>query len=275
MSATTDTQIGLIIVGDEILSGRRTDKHLQHVASTLAARGLRLAWCQILPDDPASLVKAFQDAFASDNVVFSIGGIGATPDDHTRQAAGVASGRRMELNAEAEKMIIERMRKTAASRGQAFDPHHPRTAHGLNMGVLPVGATLIDNPYNQIPGFAIDNVYFLPGFPAMAWPMIDAILHHRFSDLSGAGRGELSVRVAGLLESEVTSLLIAVETHFKEVKVFCLPSLDDPAIGPHLEVGVRGITPDLDDAYEHLLSGLGELGAHFISQHDQTQTFSA
>ena len=85
--------IGLIIVGDEILSGRRQDKHLAKVIEILAVRGLALAWARYLGDDRAAIADALRQAFASGDLVFSCGGIGATPDDHTRQSAAAALGR--------------------------------------------------------------------------------------------------------------------------------------------------------------------------------------
>ena len=78
---------GLLIIGDEILSGKRQDKHLPKVIELLAARGLALSWARYVGDDPARITADLKDAFCSGDVVFSCGGIGATPDDHTRQCA--------------------------------------------------------------------------------------------------------------------------------------------------------------------------------------------
>ncbi|MFN9449607.1 MAG: molybdopterin-binding protein, partial [Rubrivivax sp.] len=76
--------IGLIIIGDEILSGRRQDKHLGKVIEILSARGMQLAWARYAGDDRPLITRTLTDAFASGDLVFSTGGIGATPDDHTR-----------------------------------------------------------------------------------------------------------------------------------------------------------------------------------------------
>ena len=88
----TALRIGLVIVGDEILSGKREDKHLAKVIALLGQRGLTLAWAQYAGDDRAALVELYRRTFASGEVVFSCGGIGSTPDDHTRQAAAAALG---------------------------------------------------------------------------------------------------------------------------------------------------------------------------------------
>ena len=90
--STSSRRIGLIIVGDEILSGRHQDKHFAKVVGLLGARGMQLAWAQILGDDRDMLIAAYKRSFASGDIVFSCGGIGGTPDDHTRQAAAAALG---------------------------------------------------------------------------------------------------------------------------------------------------------------------------------------
>ena len=89
---------GLIIVGDEILSGKRADKHMPKVIELLAARGLALSWVRYVGDDRERITAALRDAFASGDVVFSCGGIGATPDDHTRQCAAAALGVELALH---------------------------------------------------------------------------------------------------------------------------------------------------------------------------------
>src|SRR4051812_5655832 len=99
---------GAIIIGDEILSGKRQDKHMAKVIETLGARGLQLGWCHYLGDDPELVTSTLKRTFASDDVVFSFGGIGATPDDHTRQCAARAAGVGLELHPDAEAEIRAR-----------------------------------------------------------------------------------------------------------------------------------------------------------------------
>jgi molybdopterin-biosynthesis enzyme MoeA-like protein len=89
---------GLIIVGDEILSGKRQDKHLPKVIELLGARGLALAWARYVGDDRRLITEALRHAIASGDAVFCCGGIGATPDDHTRQCAAAALGVALELH---------------------------------------------------------------------------------------------------------------------------------------------------------------------------------
>ena len=90
--STLPKNIGVVIVGDEILSGKRQDKHLAKLIELLAARGLALSWARYVGDDRPRITEALQYAFSSGDLVFSCGGIGATPDDHTRQCAAAAAG---------------------------------------------------------------------------------------------------------------------------------------------------------------------------------------
>ena len=258
--------IGLIVVGDEILSGRRADKHLSKVIELLAARGLALAWARYVGDDRARITAALKEAFASGELVFSTGGIGATPDDHTRQCAAAALGRDLELHLEAKALIVERMREVACEQGQPFDPDRPDNLHRLNMGVFPRGAALIPNPYNRIPGFSVGDVHFVPGFPVMAWPMIEWVLDHRYAHLHGAGRlVERSLIVRGSMEATLTPLMEEIEARFPGVKVFSLPSVNHPVHGRHIELGVKAAA-DPVEAFAALQAGLERLGAQFSTE---------
>lgn len=253
--------IGLIIVGDEILSGKREDKHLPKVISLLAARGLALSWARYVGDDRPRITAALVDAFGSGDLVFSCGGIGATPDDHTRQCAAAALGRPLELHPEARELILQRMQDVAREQGVTFDPDRPDNAHRLQMGVFPQGAAIVPNPYNKIPGFSVGHVHFVPGFPVMAWPMIEWVLDQRYAHLHGAGRSvERSVIVFGAMEATLTPLMEAVEAAHPGVRVFSLPSVDHPTLGRHIELGVKAAI-DPTTAYAALRKGLLTLGA--------------
>ena len=145
---------GIIIIGDEILSGKRADKHLPKAIELLGNRGLQVAYAHYLADDPQRITASLAEAFGSGDVVFSFGGIGATPDDHTRQCAAAAIGRPLQLHPGARTLILERMRDIALQNGHAFDPDREDNVHRLEMGRFPEGASLIPNPYNKIAGFS-------------------------------------------------------------------------------------------------------------------------
>ena len=91
-------RFGLIVIGDEILSGKRQDKHMSKLIELLNERGLSLSWVRYLPDEPDQITAGLKESFASGDVVFSTGGIGATPDDHTRQCAALALGTKTQLH---------------------------------------------------------------------------------------------------------------------------------------------------------------------------------
>jgi molybdopterin-biosynthesis enzyme MoeA-like protein len=252
---------GLLIIGDEILSGKRADKHLPKVIELLAARGLSLSWARCVGDDPARITADLKDAFASCDVVFSCGGIGATPDDHTRRCAAAALGRELLLHPEAQALIVERMRDVAAEKGEPFEPQRADNLHRLQMGMFPEGAGIIPNPYNKIPGFFVGSVYFVPGFPVMAWPMIEWVLDHRLAHLhSAVVQQERSVIVKGTMESLLTPLMVAIEASHPDVRVFSLPSVAHPEWGPHIELGVKGERSEVAAAYASLMRGLQDLG---------------
>jgi molybdopterin-biosynthesis enzyme MoeA-like protein len=260
-------EFGLLIVGDEILSGKRQDRHLAKTIELLGERGLALAWARYVGDDRALITAALRDAFAGNAVVFSCGGIGATPDDHTRQCAAAALGVPLELHPRARELILERMRDVAAENGLPYEPERADNVHRLNMGVFPVGARLIPNPYNKIPGFSCEGpgggtVHFVPGFPVMAHPMIAWVLDTDYAELHGRGRStERSVIVYGSMEATLTPLMEAIEARFPGVRVFSLPSVDHPEHGRHIELGVKGEDEAVSAAYQALRAGLLDHGA--------------
>ena len=258
---------GLIIIGDEIMSGKRADKHLPAVIERLHARGLQLAYADYVGDVRARITSSLERAFASSDVVFSCGGIGATPDDHTRQCAALALGVPLQLHPQARILIEERMHDVAREQGVSFEPDRADNRHRLNMGVFPGGCDIIPNPYNKIPGFtcrASDGtgagagaIHFVPGFPVMAWPMIEWVLDTLYADcFHRVHQLEKSVIVFDGMEATLTPLMEEVERRFQGVRVFSLPSVDHPQLGRHIELGVKGVASDVDAAYAALCEGL-------------------
>jgi molybdopterin-biosynthesis enzyme MoeA-like protein len=220
--------IGAFIIGDEILVGKRQDKHLSFLIEALAKRGLRLSGAQYLGDDPVRLTSAIRLSLGGDHVVFSFGGIGATPDDHTRQAAAAALGVPLRLHPEAEREIRGRFG------GET-------TAQRLMMGEFPEGALIIPNPVNRIPGFSVRDHHFVPGFPQMAWPMVEWVLDSKYRHLFDRDRwDEASMLVYEAGESQLIVAMEEIERRFSGIKVFSLPSMGEDGSRRHVELGVRG-----------------------------------
>lgn len=260
--------IGLIIIGDEILSGKRADKHFSKLVELLSARGLHLGWAEYLGDDRARITATLKRTMASEDIVFCCGGIGATPDDHTRQCAAAALGVPLVLHPEAKARIEERFTDMAREAGQEPDFDSPENRQRMKMGEFPQGAAIIPNPYNKIPGFSIAHGagahYFMPGFPVMAHPMMEWILDTRYVHLfHKTAWKEKSVRVYAMAESTLTPMMEAIEAEFPGVKVFSLPSVGDEHTRRNIELGVKGEPALVEAAFARMLAGLDGFAAEY------------
>ncbi len=246
--------IGAIIIGDEIMRGKRQDKHLAQLISILRSRGLTLAWCQYLGDDPELITATLKRTLAGPDIVFSFGGIGATPDDHTRACAAAAAGVPLALHPEAEAEIRGRF---------GADTNLNR----LRMAEFPQGASIIPNSYNRICGFSLREHHFVPGFPIMAWPMVEWVLDSRYVHLfHRQAEAEASIMVYDSAESTLTPLMEAVEAKYRRLKVFSLPSVGEGGRRRHIELGVRGVPEEVVPAMEELRRGVTETGGTWEAQ---------
>jgi molybdopterin-biosynthesis enzyme MoeA-like protein len=242
---------GAYIIGDEILVGKRQDKHFSFLIEALARRGLRLAWAQYLGDEPERLAAAFRRSLDAGEAVFSFGGIGATPDDHTRQCVAAAAGVGLVLHPEAEREI----------RGRFGDETTPAR---LRMGEFPEGSGIIPNPVNRIPGFSYGEHHFVPGFPQMARPMVEWVLDNRYRHLFDRDRWtEESILVFDAGESQLIAAMEAVGAAYAGVKVFSLPSMGEDGSRRHVELGVRGDPAQVKEAAEALRRAVRQAGFPF------------
>lgn len=247
--------VGAIIIGDEIIRGKREDKHFVKLIHILASRGMKLDWCEYLGDKPELITGTLKRTFASDHVVFSFGGIGATPDDHTRRCAADALGVELYLHPDAEAAIRSRTDMEI-------------TPQRLKMGEFPRGSRIIPNPYNRIPGFSVGDHHFVPGFPVMAWPMVEWVLDNRYSHLfHRTPEADASIVVYELPESTITPLMLEIEASFQGLKSFSLPSMGEAGMRRHIELGVRGTPEQVRPAIERMKSGVVELGGRWEEKH--------
>ncbi|CAH0167522.1 CinA-like protein [Massilia sp. Bi118] len=262
---------GLIIIGDEILSGKRSDKHLPKVIELLAERGLQLAWAEIVGDDRSRITALLERSFAGPDIVFSCGGIGATPDDHTRQCAAAALGVPLALHPEGKLLVQERIRESARQegkmRGAEADLDAPENLQRLKLAEFPQGATLIPNPYNRVPGFTVARHHFVPGFPVMAWPMIAWVLDTHYRELfHREARAERALLVYGQAEAVLTPLMERLEAAHPGVNVFSLPSVGDSRTRRHIELGVKGDPLQVDAAFDEMCVELTRMAAEYQVQ---------
>lgn len=209
-----------LIIGTEILNQRRVDKHFDFIANALAKRGEKLSGSFIIEDDPELIIQTIKFiASQHDSILFSFGGIGSTPDDHTRKCAAIALRDGSILIHEEAKKIIE------ATLGDKAYPYP------IRMAELPSGAKLLDNPINKMPGFSLDERYFfMPGFPQMSHPMAEKILTKLLPEKQTYHRYTLT---ALCRENE---LIEVMEKMPKGVEFSSLPKLYDD--GPRVCISV-------------------------------------
>jgi molybdopterin-biosynthesis enzyme MoeA-like protein len=240
------SSLAALIIGDELLTGKRRDLHLPHLIETLGRRGLTLTVVHYLGDDRHRLTELLRDSFARGDIVFSFGGIGATPDDHTRQAAAAALGVPLQRHPEAVASIVQQFGDTA----------YP---HRVLMAEFPAGAAIIPNPVNRVAAFSIRDHHFFPGFPQMAWPMLDWVLATYYPHLSVDKPVERALVVYDAGESQLLPLMNENVARFPRVKLFSLPTFVTDG-KRRLELGVRGAPADVDEAFEHLRAGVAAAG---------------
>jgi molybdopterin-biosynthesis enzyme MoeA-like protein len=237
---------GALIIGDEILSGKRQDKHFPKIIEILKARGLSLGWSMYLPDEPEVITAVLSSTMARDDIVFCFGGIGATPDDHTRQCAAKAAGVELALHPDARREIEARFGAEA----------YPKR---IEMGVFPLGSRIVPNPYNRVPGFSYACHHFFPGFPEMAWPMMEWVLDNEYPHLHNQQPPvDVAIVVKDAGESQLIDLMNACIARYPGVKLFSLPSFT-PA-GRRIELGVKGEAKIANEALAFLQKGVSALG---------------
>ena len=239
---------GALIIGDEILSGKRQDKHLAKAIAILGARGLELAWAEYVGDDPARIIATLRRTFASTDIVFSFGGIGATPDDHTRQCAAAAIGQGLAVHPEGLKELAARF---------GADINERR----MRMIEFPERSEIVPNPYNRIPGFSVNAHYFLPGFPEMAHPMMEWVLDAKYAALRPGVRAVEEAIIVRVGESFLIDIMNAVVRDYPELKLSSLPQNVEG--GYLVEVAVRGDPSRVPHAMAYVRAEVAKLGYAF------------
>jgi len=199
-----------VIIGSELLNGRRKDSHFEFVNSELIKRGWEQKANFVIKDDPLFMEDVFKLIKSDPNsVMFCFGGIGSTPDDYTREVAGKVFSDGMSYNEEAKKIILEKM-------GDRAYPHR------IKMAYLPNGSKLLQNPVNKMPGFYLeDRFFFTPGFPNMAHPMVKWALDNFYPK---APKSYSCNFIAYTSEAELIDIMKALPD---DIELSCLPQLQD------------------------------------------------
>jgi molybdopterin-biosynthesis enzyme MoeA-like protein len=234
-----DRQFGVIVTGAELLCGKRMDKHLPHVIQTLQARGMQVEWSRTVGDLQSRLVRELRSTQLDSLPVFCFGGIGATPDDKTREAAAEAFGTRLVRHPEAITMIEDRF-------GDSASPGR------LRMADLPEDCLLIPNPHTGFPGFTLFDHHFFPGFTSMAWPMLDWVLDHYYSHKAPL-EVEKSARVFHVHESALIQLMDELSASHVHARLFSLPHMAEIKT---IELGFRGERDAVEAAFSELVTAL-------------------
>lgn len=212
----------LVVIGDEILSGRTQDKNVAQVAVWLNQHGIRLSEVRVVPDDMARIAEAVNALRERHDYLFTTGGIGPTHDDITVDAVAAAFGVPVIVHPEARKILEDYYRDRPGGLNEAR----------LRMARTPDGAELIANPYSGAPGIRLGNVYILAGVPNIAASMLQAL-----SGTLEGGRPMVSVTVgARAAESEVANLLRETEAAHPGVAIGSYPFFKDGGYGANFVI---------------------------------------
>jgi molybdenum cofactor synthesis domain-containing protein len=222
----------MLVIGDEILSGRTRDSNAHHLAKQLTGRGIRLTEVRMIADDHPAIVAAVNALRAANDHVFTSGGIGPTHDDITADAIADAFGVAIGVREDAHAILRAHYARTRLELNAAR----------LRMARIPDGATLIDNPISSAPGFSIGNVHVMAGVPAIFEAMVASVL----PTLTG-GDPLLSQMVdVPKGEGEIAAALADLAGRYPELSFGSYPYTRNGAYGTQLVV--RGTDAALLDA---------------------------
>jgi molybdenum cofactor synthesis domain-containing protein len=208
----------VIVIGNEILSGRTQDSNLAWLATELNKTGVRLKEARVVPDIPEAIIKAINECRAAYDYVFTTGGIGPTHDDITSECIAKAFGRKYIRNQEAEALLLKHYGADKLNEAR------------LRMCDMPEGATLIPNPVSVAPGFKVENVYVMAGVPRIMQAMFD----HIKPSLKG-GKPMVSETVSTYLtEGVIAKELTAIQNRFPDIEIGSYPFVRDGRLGTSL-----------------------------------------
>jgi len=218
----------VLVIGDEILSGRTKDKNIGYIADFLTAIGIDLKEVRVVPDEEATIVSALNALRAAYTYVFTTGGIGPTHDDITADSVAKAFGVGIDVHPEAVTILKERLAKFGSELNEAR----------LRMARIPHGASLVANRISGAPGFWIGNVIVMAGVPAIMQAMLDEVAPRL---KTGAKLLSVTIR-ADVKEGDVGYELGAIAKAYPDTLIGSYPFFDD-ALGPNTNIVVRARDP--------------------------------
>lgn len=230
--STANPTAAMLVIGDEILSGRTRDANMHHLAGQLTAHGIDLMEVRVVSDDQPAIVRALNALRAEFTHVFTSGGIGPTHDDITADAIGAAFGVHVDVRDDARALL---------------QAHYDRQGSELNaarlrMARIPDGATLIDNPVSVAPGFTLENVHVMAGVPSVFQAMVQSVLP------TLTGGQPLVSRTLRMMrgEGDLAGPLGAVAAQYPDISFGSYPFQKDGVYGANLVL--RGADVDALDA---------------------------
>ena len=200
---------GILVIGDEILSGRTKDKNIGWLADELTALGISLRQARIIADDRQTIidnVRALSEAY---DYVFTSGGIGPTHDDITTESIACAFGVEVIRHPEAEARLLKHYQGTDIEFNEARQ----------KMADIPEGATLIDNPVSAAPGYQIENVFVMAGVPSI----LQSMFHGFSARLTGGVQPRRITVQCAIGEGTIANIMQAISDQFPEVSVGSYP----------------------------------------------------
>ncbi len=219
-SPTTSPTASIIVIGNEILSGRTQDKNLHWLAGELSKIGIKTVEASVIPDIESVIVDTVNTHRPKYDYIFTSGGIGPTHDDITSAAIAKAFNTTLERNAKAADILLKYYGKEHLT--------EPR----LKMADIPKGAVLIPNPVSGAPGFTMENVYVMAGVPAIFQAMFSGIKHH----LAGGPPILSSSTTAFIAESMIAIALGNLQTDYSTLEIGSYPFTRDGTIGTRLVI---------------------------------------
>jgi molybdenum cofactor synthesis domain-containing protein len=221
----------MLVIGDEILSGRTRDSNTHFLAGELTKHGIDLREVRVVSDDRAAIMDAVQDLASRFDTVFTSGGIGPTHDDITADSIAAAFGASIDVRDDARAILLEHYAKTGLELNAAR----------LRMARIPKGATLIDNPVSAAPGFKIGNVHVMAGVPAVFEAMVASVLP---TLTGGAPLLSQTLRVFRG-EGDIAETLSKLAEAYSELSIGCYPFQKDGVFGANIVVrGTDGVLVD-------------------------------